>query len=143
MFAMPSAIQVFSTIGALIVLKSAYDLLRLAAVYTLPSKVNRYLYGTAPYALVTGANDGIGKAVAQELYKLGFNLILHGRNAEKLENARKEIQGSGPQKKDVKLWVADANSPDVDFNAAVAQWEGLEITLVVHNVGGAPVRWSA
>lgn len=139
---MPSVTQVVSAIGWLVVLKLVYDLLQLVAVYTLTSKVNRYLYGTAPYALVTGATDGIGKAVAQELYKLGFNLILHGRNPEKLESVRKEIQGSGPQKKDVKLWVADANSPDVDFNAAVAQWEGLEITLVVHNVGSTSPRVS-
>lgn len=138
---MPSATQVLVTIGCLVVLKLAYNLLRLAAVYTLPSKVNRYLYGPAPYALVTGATDGIGKCVAQELYKLGFNLIIHGRNPEKLESVRKEIQGSGAQK-DVKLWIADANSPDVDFNAAVTQWEGLEITLVVHNVGSTSPRVS-
>ncbi|GJE93096.1 NAD(P)-binding protein [Phanerochaete sordida] len=137
---MPSAVQVLSAVGALVVLKSAYDLLRLAAVYTLPSNLPRYLYGPAPYALVTGATDGIGKSVAKELYKRGFNLILHGRNAAKMEKVREEIQGLDAPRKDVKVWLADANSPEVDFEGAVAQWAGLEITLVVHNVGGAPVR---
>lgn len=132
--------QVLSTVGALVALKAAYDLLRLAAVYALPSNLHRYLYGTAPYALITAATDGIGKSVSKELYKHGFNLILHGRNGEKLERVREEIQALGAPRRDVKVWVADANSPDVDFEAAVAQWEGLEITLVVHNVGGAPVR---
>ncbi|EKM57279.1 uncharacterized protein PHACADRAFT_254970 [Phanerochaete carnosa HHB-10118-sp] len=139
---MPTATQVFSTVGALVALKAAFDLLRLAAVYALPSNLRRYLYGAAPYALVTAATDGIGKSVSKELYKHGFNLILHGRNSEKLERVREEIQALGASKRDVKIWVADANSPDVDFEAAVAQWEGLEITLVVNNVGGAPVRES-
>ncbi|GJE93095.1 NAD(P)-binding protein [Phanerochaete sordida] len=137
---MPSAIQAFAAIGALVALKSTYDLLRLASVYLLPSNLPRYLYGPAPYALVTGASDGIGKGVAKELYRRGFNLIIHGRNAEKMERVREEIQSLGVPRKDVKIWVADANDPEVDFEGAVAQWEGLEITLVVHNVGGAPVR---
>lgn len=53
---------------------------------------------------------------------------------------QEEIQASSLTKRDIQLWVADANSPDVDFESAVKQWEGLQITLVVHNVGGAPAR---
>ena len=90
--------------------------------------------------VVTGATDGIGKAVAKELYLRGFNLILHGRNANKLERVSDEIRSAGSTKKDVRLWVADANSADVNFEGAAKQWDGLQITLVVHNVGGAPVR---
>ena len=81
------------------------------------------------------------QAVASELYKRGFNLILHGRNAEKLKQVVEQLK-SGGSGKDIKTWVADANSPDVDFEAAAAQWEGLEITLVINNVGSAPVRES-
>ena len=36
------------------------------------SSVNDYLTGPAPYALITGATDGIGKAVAKQLYRRGF-----------------------------------------------------------------------
>ena len=89
---------------------------------------------------MTGASDGIGRAVAKELHRRGFNLILHGRNPEKLAQVREEIQSASTVKRDIKLWVADANSPDVDFEGAVKQWEGLQITLVVHSVGGAPAR---
>ncbi len=35
--------------------------------------------------LITGASDGIGKALALEAARLGARVILHGRNAKKLE----------------------------------------------------------
>ena len=60
-----------------------------------PSSAHRYIHGPAPYALVTGASDGIGKAIAHELYDHGFNLILHGRNEEKLRKVADEIRARG------------------------------------------------
>jgi len=41
--------------------------------------------------LVTGASDGIGKAVAKAYAKHGATVILHGRNVEKLEKVYDEI----------------------------------------------------
>ena len=42
-------------------------------------------------ALVTGATDGLGRALAERLAVLGMTLHIHGRSAEKLERAREEI----------------------------------------------------
>ncbi|HEY2478359.1 MAG TPA: SDR family NAD(P)-dependent oxidoreductase [Solirubrobacterales bacterium] len=42
-------------------------------------------------ALVTGATDGLGRAVAERLAGLGMTVHLHGRTAEKLEAAAREI----------------------------------------------------
>jgi NAD(P)-dependent dehydrogenase (short-subunit alcohol dehydrogenase family) len=42
--------------------------------------------------LLTGATDGIGKQTALELTNKGFDLIIHGRNAEKTEKAANEIK---------------------------------------------------
>jgi NAD(P)-dependent dehydrogenase (short-subunit alcohol dehydrogenase family) len=44
--------------------------------------------------LVTGANAGIGKAVARELARLGARVVMACRNAEKAEAARREIEGA-------------------------------------------------
>ncbi len=45
--------------------------------------------------LVTGAGDGIGKAVTLELARFGASLILLGRTQSKLEQVYDEITGSG------------------------------------------------
>ena len=41
---------------------NAYRLLAAATVYLLPSRLHLYHHGSEPYALVTGASDGIGLA---------------------------------------------------------------------------------
>ena len=48
-------------------------------------------YGQGSWACITGASDGGGKALAIELAKRGFNIILVARNQSKLNNVKKEI----------------------------------------------------
>lgn len=43
------------------------------------------------WAIVTGATDGIGKAMAIELYKHGLNLMIIGRDKGKLSNTALEV----------------------------------------------------
>lgn len=43
--------------------------------------------------LITGASDGIGKALALKAATLGARVILHGRNTQKLEAVYDEIEG--------------------------------------------------
>jgi NAD(P)-dependent dehydrogenase (short-subunit alcohol dehydrogenase family) len=42
-------------------------------------------------ALVTGATDGLGRALAERLAQIGMTVHIHGRNEEKLERAAGEI----------------------------------------------------
>ncbi len=49
-------------------------------------------YGKDSYFAVTGCTDGIGKQLAFDFTKLGFQPILISRNVDKLENVSKQIQ---------------------------------------------------
>ncbi|KAI8125621.1 hypothetical protein FF38_08052 [Lucilia cuprina] len=44
------------------------------------------------WAAVTGSTDGIGKAYARELARLGFNIVLISRNESKLKAVAEEIE---------------------------------------------------
>ena len=49
---------------------------------------------TPRVALITGAGTGIGKASAKALLGAGYQVVLSGRNADKLEKAIQEIGGT-------------------------------------------------
>ncbi|KAH7104896.1 hypothetical protein BKA62DRAFT_691028 [Auriculariales sp. MPI-PUGE-AT-0066] len=64
------------------------------------------------WALITGASDGIGKGIARELLSHGFNVILHGRNASKLDGVRAElVAGNASSNQKVETWAWDATTP--------------------------------
>jgi NAD(P)-dependent dehydrogenase (short-subunit alcohol dehydrogenase family) len=48
-----------------------------------------------PTILITGATDGLGRALAHQLAGQGARLILHGRDAGRLDQTAKEIAGQG------------------------------------------------
>ena len=52
------------------------------SIHTIPRNVNFKLNNKI--ILITGATDGIGKALAKKTAKLGAKIILHGRNKKKL-----------------------------------------------------------
>jgi NAD(P)-dependent dehydrogenase (short-subunit alcohol dehydrogenase family) len=43
-------------------------------------------------ALVTGSTDGIGFTTAKHLAALGFDVLIHGRDSRRIEQARQEIE---------------------------------------------------
>jgi NAD(P)-dependent dehydrogenase (short-subunit alcohol dehydrogenase family) len=62
--------------------------------------------------LITGATDGIGRALAVHAAALGAQVILHGRNVKKLEAVYDEIEtiDSAPRPSIAVLDLASANS---------------------------------
>lgn len=58
-------------------------------------------------ALVTGGSDGIGFATARMLARRGAKVTICGRRAEKLEEARAELQAEGLTIEAVQLDVSD------------------------------------
>jgi len=51
-----------------------------------------------PVILLTGATDGLGRALADRLASSGARLILHGRDAERLASVADEIAASGAER---------------------------------------------
>ncbi len=46
-------------------------------------------------AVITGASQGIGRTFAQAFAQAGAELVLAGRNAERLDEVRRSIEGAG------------------------------------------------
>lgn len=89
---------------------------------------------TKKNALVCGSSDGIGKAIAIELAKLGATITLLARNAEKLNSVLSELDISQNQKHD--FLVADTNHPDKLKTTVESYLKNKTIHILVNNTGG-------
>ena len=82
----------------------------------------------AKTALVTGATSGIGRASAVQLAQLGVNLILVGRDKEKLDHLLQEFSG---MQISTELIVLDVRArADVK-----AKLEGIQTDILINNAG--------
>jgi 17beta-estradiol 17-dehydrogenase / very-long-chain 3-oxoacyl-CoA reductase len=119
-------------IGSATVLLCAYRAVSFVHFRLRPSSLGKYLISGA-YAVVTGATDGIGKAVAMELAGRGFNLVLHGRNHEKLQTVKGEIEKAHSGRQVVTI----AHDAGANSRLDISAIKSLPICVLVNNVGGA------
>ncbi len=84
-------------------------------------------------ALVTGAAQGIGKAIALLLARNGADLVVSDINLEKAEETAKEIRAIGPKAMAVKVDVA--NLSDVERMVAGILEKLAKIDILVNNAG--------
>jgi len=89
-------------------------------------------------ALVTGANRGIGLAIARALAREGCNLIITGRDERALAKARTELEKLQPPK--LKLYVVaqscDVRSPEsVDYLFTLIRGLRQPLDILVNNAG--------
>jgi len=122
----------FAAVGFATALFFACRLAAFIRIYLRPSGIAKYSRNST-YAIVTGATDGIGKAIALELAGRGFNIVLHGRSSEKLQRVKDQIQitHSG---REVVMVLHDAKAATMLDTAAI---KALPISVLVNNVGGA------
>jgi NAD(P)-dependent dehydrogenase (short-subunit alcohol dehydrogenase family) len=103
------------------------------AALTRPDDV--LLDAAMPLAVVTGANSGIGKAIATGLAARGFHLVLVCRDAGRAEAARRDVAavgGAGP----VDVLLCDLDRPSsVEALAATIGERHPKIDVLVNNAG--------
>jgi short-subunit dehydrogenase len=93
---------------------------------------SRLLDKYCEWAIVTGASSGIGLELATQLAQAGFNLIIHGRNLEKLKQVEMELTVKSKVK--IKLVAADVTEQEgIDKIIQVSQ--GLNIGLLIVSAG--------
>lgn len=100
-------------------------------------KVDYRQYGIDSWALVTAPTDGIGLGFVEFLAKKGFNIVLVGRNPDKLKNLSKTLEESYrvSTKYVVKDFSLAAVNPVPFFTDLKQQTNGLDISIIVNNVG--------
>ena len=84
-------------------------------------------------ALVTGAAQGIGKAIALLLAKNGAEVVVSDINLEKAQETANEIQGMGRRSFAIKVNVTDLKDVERMVGAIVEQFGRIDI--LVNNAG--------
>lgn len=94
--------------------------------------------------LITGASDGIGRALALSAAALGGQIILHGRNVQKLEKVYDEIEAldTAPRPSIAVVDLASANSAAYESLANNLAEEFGRLDGLVHNASIIGDRFS-
>lgn len=101
------------------------------------------------FALVTGGNSGIGLAIAEELGRQGFSLVLTARDVGKLAAAKAQVLAAGsPEVTTVACDLSDSASVQKLGDDIIARHGG--VGVLVNNAGtmvdgnplnGSPDEW--
>jgi 17beta-estradiol 17-dehydrogenase / very-long-chain 3-oxoacyl-CoA reductase len=120
-------------IGVVWTLKVVSSLLKFLFVTFLRPGKNIKKLGS--WAVVTGATDGIGLALAKEIAKKGVNVVLVSRSADKLKAAEKEIKEKSPDVQTKTISFDFSKGTAADYAKLGAELKSLEIGLLYNNVG--------
>ncbi|XP_053123209.1 very-long-chain 3-oxoacyl-CoA reductase-like [Hemicordylus capensis] len=133
-----SPVQMLSVLGGITLL---WWLLK--AIWGLGFRVRAYvlsevwkgvdLTSYGPWAVVTGATAGIGKAYAHELAKRGLNVVLISRSLDKLKKVAREIEEQ--HGRSTKVIQMDFTQGSESYKPVQAALQDLEVGVLVNNVG--------
>lgn len=136
---MPQLPTYLSITGGLVHLYLLIKLCLHVTIYLLPSSLHQYL--TSPsdheaWALITGSTAGIGFGFAQELCANGFNVIIHGKTAHELADAKAQLRKSFPSRS-IRTYLFDASAPTTDLASSLSPvLQDISLRVLVNNVGG-------
>ena len=124
---------VLAAIGGFVVLRALLS--AVSSVYSTTLRGGKSPRKFGEWAIVTGATDGIGKAMSFELARKGCSVLLVSRSAQKLDMVAKELRASHP-KVGVRTMAIDFGGLTVavreQFQALV---DTLDVGVLVNNVG--------
>jgi NAD(P)-dependent dehydrogenase (short-subunit alcohol dehydrogenase family) len=80
-------------------------------------------------AIVTGAGQGLGRAIAIALAERGANLVINGRTESKLESVTAELEERGAKVASLVGDVARRDDVDATVAAAVEAFGGIDILV--------------
>lgn len=83
--------------------------------------------------LVTGATSGIGEACARRFASEGCKLIINGRNEQKLNVLRQDLENSGTQVLALPFDVRDRQAAQAAVDSLCNGWENIDI--LINNAG--------
>lgn len=83
--------------------------------------------------LITGATSGIGRACAETFAKAGWNLVLTGRNEEKLNDIAEEVRTHGADVKTLCFDVRDRQAALAELKKLDEHWS--QIDVLINNAG--------
>ncbi len=84
------------------------------------------------WAIVTGASSGIGLELTCQLASAGFNIVINGRNLEKLREVEKHLKST--YHIDVKIIVADLSDIS-SIERIIDQTQNLNVGMLVVSAG--------
>lgn len=82
---------------------------------------------------ITGATSGIGEGCARKFATMGSNLILNGRNTEKLEKLKLELTTQGVEVLPLPFDVRDRQAMRQAVNSPKGKWQ--DIDVLINNAG--------
>lgn len=83
--------------------------------------------------LITGATSGIGEACAKKFAAMGSNLILNGRNEDKLERLKQELTALGIEVLTLPFDVRDRQAMRQALDSLQGQWKAIDV--LINNAG--------
>ncbi|RLN60161.1 hypothetical protein BBJ28_00012160 [Nothophytophthora sp. Chile5] len=135
--ASPLIVKLCAALGCLVASRLALKLL--GSFYTFFLRPAKDLRHFGAWGVVTGATDGIGKALAMELANKGLNVLLMSRTLQKLEDVRAEILAKNPTVQ-VEILIVDFDHID-DSSVRASILKTLDriqdVGVLVNNVGVA------
>eukprot|EP00796_Vickermania_ingenoplastis_P009738 gene9738-6826_t len=120
--------------GSAFLLSVLYRLFRFCTINYLTSFNMRKKYAkSGDWAVVTGASEGIGHAMALDLARRGFNVCVIARTQSKLDAVVQEIELAGVMGKSISFDFALAT--DESWKDLFKKLDDIRIAVLVNNVG--------